>query len=218
MKTRTTPTGKGGFTIVEMVVSTGILSILLGFLVTFLTSSQSAADQTRLFDEVENKLGRSLQRIGDELRSVADDSIWEDLEGMAGPSEQLTFQSVVSLDGGVATLGPIVRIGAELDTSEMLDNIDNDGDGLVDERVLYLTRNLGEADEQRVLLCRNVTEYYVGETLDNTDENGNGLVDEPGFHIARQGDRLFVRLAVRVERSDGQSFEREGEISIEIRN
>lgn len=213
------PTGRrAGFTIVEMIVSTGILGIMMGFMLSFHRTSDSVADQTRLQDEVENRLGRSLQRISDELRGVADASIWEDLEGLSGPSDVLTFQTVVSLEGGVATLGPIVRLDATEDPSDPIDDADNDGDGLVDERALYLTRDYSGPTEQRVLLSRNVTEYFTGETLDNNDENGNGLVDEPGFHIARDGDRLIVRLALQVVRSDGASQQREGEVSIEIRN
>ena len=209
---------RGGFSLVEVAVSTGILGIMMGFLLSFQNASDAAADQTRLFDEVDMRLGRSLQRIGDELRGVAEDSIWEDLEGLGGPSELLTFQKVVSLDGAVAQLGPIVRLTAELESSETANGADDDGDGLIDERALYLVRAYGEPEEQRVLLTRSVLEYFPGETLDNTDENGNGLVDEPGFHITRDGDRLIARLALSIVRSDGASVQREGEVSIEIRN
>lgn len=218
MQTQRHNSRQSGFTLVEMVISTAIMVIMMGFLLTLQNTSAATADQTRLQDQAESTLARNLQRVADEMRSIADASIWEDLEGMSGASDTLTYQTVVSLNGAVATLGPVTRIATELETSEQLNNLDDDGDGLIDESALYLTRNVGETDEKRVLLCRGVTEYYTGETLDNADENGNGLVDEPGFHIAREGDRLVVRLAVRVTHSDGASMQREGEVSIEIRN
>jgi type II secretory pathway pseudopilin PulG len=209
---------RAGFTLVELTISTLIMGMMMGFLMLVQVTGQSAADQAGLEDEAEARLTRALERVSNELRSVVDATIWEDLEGLAGASDILTFQALVSLEGGVATTGSVVRLEVEVEPSEVLDDVDNDGDGLVDEGVLYLTRDLGGAGEQRVVLCRGVQEYYTGESLDLVDENGNGLVDEGGFHIERDGDRLIVRLAVEAARTDGSREARSGEAHIWIRN
>jgi len=192
--------------------------MMMGFVLMVQTTGQNAADQAGLEDEADGRLTRALERASGELRSVVDSTIWEDLEALAGGGTQITFQALESLVGGVATNGAVKRLEVELETSELRDDIDNDGDGLIDEGALYLTQDLGGANEQRVLLCRGVLEYYTGETLDLADENGNGLIDEGGFHVAREEDRLIIRLAVEVARSDGSRVVRTGETSIRIRN
>lgn len=212
------PGTNAGFTLVEMTISAVILSMMMGFVLMVQTTGQAAADQAGLQDEADARLTRALERASGELRPVVDTTIWEDLEGLDSGATQVTFQGLESLVGGVATLGPVKRLEIELETSEVLDDADNDGDGLIDEGALYLTQDLGGGDEQRVLLCRGVLEYYTGETLDLTDENGNGLIDEGGFHVVREGDRLIIRLALEVARSDGSRVVRSGETSIRIRN
>ena len=209
---------RSGFTMVELMVSALILSVMMGFVLLVQSTGQAAADQTGLEDEADSRLTRALERAANELRSVVDTTIWEDIAGFEGGASQVTFQALESLEAGVATSGPVKRLEVELETSELLDNLDNDGDGLVDEGALYLTQALGEDEEMRVLLCRGVRLMYTGETLDLADENGNGLVDEGGFHVERDGDRLIIRLALEVARSDGSRVERTGEASIRIRN
>ncbi|MDF1801022.1 MAG: prepilin-type N-terminal cleavage/methylation domain-containing protein [Planctomycetota bacterium] len=207
-----------GFTMVELAVSAVILSMMMGFILMVQTTGQAAADQTGMQDEADSRLTRALERAANELRSVVDATIWENIASLDAGASQVTFQALESLQNGVATTGPVKRLEVELETSEQLDGIDNDGDGLVDEGALYLTQALGEADEMRVLLCRGVRNTFSGETLDLTDENGNGLVDEGGFHVGREGDRLIIRLALEVARSDGSRVERTGEVSVRIRN
>lgn len=219
MRTLRRPTSRrAGFTMVELAVSGVILSMMMGFLLLVQTTGQSAADWASLEDEADARLTRALERVGNELRGVIDATIWEDLPGAPAGSETITFQAIASLEGGVATPGPVLRIEVAAEAGEVDDGVDNDGDGLVDEQALYLTQDLGGAGEKQVLLCRGVLETFTGEVQNLADDNGNGLVDESGFHVARDGDRLTARLAVRVTRSDGSSVDRDGEVSVRIRN
>jgi len=112
----------------------------------------------------------------------------------------------------------VTRFVLDLEDGELDNDADDDGDGLVDERALHVVIDVGGPDEKRVVICKGVTERYTGEELNLADDNGNGLVDEAGFHVERDGDRLIVRLAVEVARSDGSRLERDGEVSIRIRN
>jgi len=218
MKTRLIKHKRAGFTLVELAISTGILGLMMGFLFMVQISGQKAAAQARQNDEVGGRLTRALERAHDETRFVINDLIWEDLSGAATFTKVLTFQSVASLDGGVMTPTDVTRIEVLMEGSEADDGIDNDGDGLIDEGALWLTRDVGGPAEQSVILCKGVTEYYDGEALGNGDENGNLLVDEPGFHVERDGDRLVFRLTVEGVKQDGVRVLRSGEASVHVRN
>lgn len=215
---RNTRRKRRGFTMVEVTISAVILGSMMGSLFLVHSTGENVASQATLEDEADARLTRSLMRVADELRFVIDTSIWEGLGGLNPSTRVLTFRSVASLEGGVAVPGTLNRVEVLPELGDPSDGLDNDGDGLVDECSLYLTRDFGGANEMRVALCNGVRELYVGETLDLADENGNGLVDEPGFHIERIEDRLVIRLAVDVARSDGAQVTRSGEASIRIRN
>ncbi len=209
---------RAGFTMVELTISALILSMMMGFLLVVQTTGQSAADEAGLQDEADARLTQTLERVANDLRTVIDSSIWEDLEGAPAGSDTITFQPLASLDGGVATPGPVVRFAVELEDAELSNDVDDDGDGLVDEGALYVVTDVGGAGEKRAIICKGLLEYYTDEVPNLADDNGNGLVDEPGFHVERDGDRLTVRLAIEVARSDGARVQRSGEISIRIRN
>jgi len=55
-----------------------------------------------------------------------------------------------------------------------------------------LTRNVGAANEQRVIVCENVREYLQGESSNNVDDNGNAVIDEHGFSIQRVGNVMNI--------------------------
>ena len=112
----------------------------------------------------------------------------------------------------------MTQLEYQLEPGELLDDIDNDGDGLVDEGAVVLTRDPAGPNEISVIICRNVREYFEGETLDLADENGNGLVDEPGFHIERMGDQLAIRLTVEDVDRRGDVVTQSAEALIRIRN
>ena len=88
--------------------------------------------------------------------------------------------------------------------------------GLVDDGLLVLTRDVG-GNDQRIVLCRGVREYFEGEVGDGDDDNGNGLTDERGFHIQRVDGVLFVRLSLEESVPTG-SVVRTLETAVRLRN
>ena len=89
------------------------------------------------------------------------------------------------------------------------DDVDNDGDGLVDERRVVWIRKPGQPDERRTVLCRDVPKWFEGEIPGNSlDDNGNGLVDGMGlaFDFAEgfPDERRYVRILLSLETRDGE--------------
>ena len=210
--------GQAGYTMVEIMISMTVLSVLMSFIFMAQSSGQKVAQRATHEDETQVRLTRTVERVADELRSVIDQTIWEDLTGFVTDSELLTFQAVGSLEGGVVIPGPVTRIAFVPEPGEGRDDIDNDGDGLVDEGTVTLVRDPDGPNEISVILCRNVRAYFDGESLDFEDENGNGLVDEAGFHFQRTGDQLAIRLTIEDVDLRGDVVTQSAEALIRIRN
>ena len=97
--------------------------------------------------------------------------------------------------------------------------MDNNGNGLVDEGRLVLTRNDGQANATRSVLCTYVREMFEGEIGgDNDDDNGNLVFDECGFNVHRDGDVLTIRICVEEPSYQDNSVTRSMAVSIRIRN
>jgi hypothetical protein len=133
-------------------------------------------------------------------------------------TDSLSFRTPADFAGGAIVWGPRTRIAFAYETGEFDDGADNNGNGLVDEGCVVLTRNAGAADEQNIVLCRHVREFLAGETLNVLDDNGNGVVDERGFNIRRVGDVLTIRLTIEDAGRRRTPYARTLQTSISVRN
>jgi hypothetical protein len=113
---------------------------------------------------------------------------------------------------------PACTIGFEYEPGEVDDGVDNDGDGLVDEGQVVLTRNAGSANATRAVLVKNVAELLQGEDLNGADDNGNGMEDEAGFCLQRDGEVVHIRLTLESVDDTGNVLRRTTETSIRMRN
>ena len=110
--------------------------------------------------------------------------------------ESLTLDRLSSVDSDGGLGWETIRLEFQYDEGESDNGADDNGNGLVDEGRVVLTRAVGTAEENSVVLCRSVREYLEGEEPNGSDDNGNGLVDEKGFCFTLDGDLLMVRLTI----------------------
>jgi len=217
---------RAGFTVIEVLISLGVLASLLLISLRVGTSSSSAYRQATTGAQLSAEAKLTVDRIAMELQMASVGTFFPDLDaGGVRNTSSLTFQQLVDIVGaapvyGGPTPGEVMQLDLRLSAGEADDGLDNDGDGLVDERSLVLVRDLGAASELEVTLCANVTERLEGEDglPDGEDDNGNGLVDEAGFDIARNGDVLTVRLSVAGTDFRGQTMVRTAETAVRLRN
>ena len=206
-----------GFTVVELVISVTILGLALSSAAIVSKTGNDAHRASTAVQAVEQTLQSALERAAAELATTGADHLEPDpVEGLA--YDDVEFQAVVGQTDGEPDLGDTSQLVMELDNGEFDDGVDNDGDGLVDERRLVLVRDVGGADEQRVVLCRGVLEYLEGEDGNGVDDNDNGLVDEPGFHLERDGDVLTLRLSIAEMGPQGTLLVRTAELDTRMRN
>lgn len=208
---------RGGFTLVEFSVSLLVLSSFLGAAILVTRSGSKAVDQTRVSTELEMRIRRALERSADELMSTGRSVLFPDPTGDEG-SETLDFRRATGLAGSNVTWGELCALAFEYEEGELDDGVDNNGNGLVDEGVLVLTRNKGAADARRVVLAHGVSEWGLGEEPNNADDDGNGVEDEMGFNVQREDDLLFLRLTLEAVDGDDNLVQREMTTTVRLRN
>jgi len=211
------PHARGGFTLLEMTIALSLLGVALTSAAMVSKTGGDAHQTTTAIQGLEQNLHRALERAASEIALSGVDHLTPDpLEGLA--YDDIEFQAVVGFTGAVPDLGPVSQLVTQLETGEVLDDADNDGDGLVDERDLLLIQDVYGGDRRQVVLCHGVLEYLEGETFDGADENGNLLEDEPGFHIERNGNVLTLRLSLGSQAPNGQILIRTAELDTRMHN
>jgi len=206
-----------GFTLVEAMITLAILGMVTSTVIMALTHREGSFRVMSRAADLEARVRRGIDRVARELLTAGAEQLAPDPTGSFGTSD-LLFRNAVGLNGAAIEWSNQHRIAFEYDTNEVDDGLDNDGDGLVDEGNLVLTRNDGMASEVRVVLCRGLAEMLEGELPNGVDDNGNGVIDEPGFSVHRVGDVLFLRLTIQESIEEGVVLTRTLETSSRLRN
>ena len=200
---------RSGFTLVEVMITVTIMGLLLGAVGMFQLRSQDSFKQTSAQARAESLGRQAIARMMEELTGVSSSLFVQDPTSSLG-SDTLVFQRPTNASSAVSNVGTVTwstqtRLSLVMDDGELDNGVDDDSDGLIDERKLVLTRDVNTASPMSVTLCHGVPEWFPGEAGGNAvDDNGNGIVDEKGFNVRRVGDLLYVRLAEQVPYSDGR--------------
>ena len=207
---------RGGFTLVELSVALVLMSVLGGL---FFLTTESTTNATRTgvaMAELDAQALRALDRVCDGLKSSSSDQATpQAVTPFSGT--QLVFKRGLGADAdGEVIWGPLERFELEYDEAD--DDLDDDGDGLVDEGRLVWTENPGAAGERRSVLCEGVREYLACETFDGDDQNDNGLIDERGFALDFDGNRVTVRLTLVSRDAKGHPLACTVQRSVAFRN
>jgi hypothetical protein len=105
-----------------------------------------------------------------------------------------------------------------MDVGELENGLDDDGDGIIDEGRVILTRDFLGAEELSVVLAHDVRSRFEGELANGLDDNGNGLVDERGFCMTLQDGLLVLRLSIAGRSPEGTRTTSTVETSVHFRN
>ena len=211
-----------GFTLVEVIIALTLFVILFSSAVLAARGGAGAFRATQGQSDVEVRARRAMDRVAFELMSAGRSTLVATPASSSGTPESLfgafdfQFRQAIGVNGTAPLWGPTLALTREYAPDEADDGVDNDGNGLVDDGVLVLTRDVG-GEPHRVVLCHGVREMLEGELADADDDNGNGVIDESGFNVQRQGDVLFVRLSLE-EPVEGGTIVRTLETALSLRN
>lgn len=216
MRIRSTTHRRAGFTIVELALAMGVLGLALGLAGMVTRTGTAAYRSAEAGRQLEQNLHRALDIVITELEATGSDFLDPTpVDGLA--YKTIEYQHLL-LQGTDVLPGPTSRLAFEYETGEIDDGLDNNGNGLVDEGVLVLVRNVGLTSQQRVVLCHGVRELLEGEIANGIDDNGNLLDDEPGFFIQIRGRVVTIRLSIEGIGPQGQILVRTAESSARMRN
>lgn len=217
MRTRTHQrNAEQGFTLVESLIAVTFLAVL------FLAVAQTSSRASDAFDEgsTEHALStathRALERIARAIEFSDGSILTAEIQSNLG-DDSVAFQVPAEFVGS-AVVWMDVEIQSELETGELDNGVDDDGDQLIDERRVVLVEAPGQPDERRVVLVGGVAELYAGETANNADDNGNGLQDETGLSFSAQGDVVIVRLCCQHRDEGGRLLTKTAETAVRLRN
>jgi hypothetical protein len=217
--TRRRNTRRSAFTLVELAISLVLAGSVAASAVLLLTSTSQTYATASTAAEVDGLAGSALDDVCEILRLTSADKV--NPTGVAAPlsASSLDFQRGVGVLNSAIVWGDPERIAFEYGADEPDDGVDNDGDGFVDEGLIVHRIRPGAADEQRIVLCRDVLEDLEGELPGNlADDNGNGLEDEAGLSFDFENGRLNVRITVGRFDPDGNPIVRTVEQATAFRN
>ena len=213
------PQRRAGYTLVELMIGMAILGSLTGAALLATNNGIGSYESARAGEEAQTKLHRAANRMTQELMSSSLSVL-----GPAGlmddfGSSSLNFQAPTAIGPTGPIWGATQTITGEYAPGELDDGIDNNGNGLIDEGILVLTRDAGLPGAQRIVLCSNLRETFPGEILGNlADDNGNGVNDESGFNASIVDNVLTLRLCIEVPSFEGTTVIRELTTSTRMRN
>jgi hypothetical protein len=208
---------RSGFTLYEVAITVGLLGLVFAATGMVSRSTSDLANWTGEKSRTEGRARRALDRVVEELAMAGRQSLDPDPEP-PNWSDNLEFQCATGVAGALPLWGALTGVLWEREPAELDDGQDNDGDGLVDEGRVVLVRNVGAANERRVVLCNGVAEFAEGETAAVGDENGNGLDDERGFSLQRDGELLTVFLTLQEQVESGQVLTTSVRTALRLRN
>ncbi len=174
---------------------TGVVLLLMGVvaLVSGRANDHYRVSRARL--HLNNLASTTIDRVCDELAYAERDDL-NPVPATPFGSSWIEYEKSGGYGADGSVWQPTARLALELVEGEVDDGLDNNGNGLVDEGQLVMTRDVGLPSERRVVICKGIQEYLGGETPNGLDDNGNGLEDERGFSLVLEGEMLTVRLSV----------------------
>lgn len=202
-----------GFTLVEMCIAMAILAIVLGTGMTVMVSGQQSFQQTMKSSTVMADANRAMNRISRRFTGARSSTI-----EISPAGDSVEFQEVAGWADGAAVWSNDVQIRFEYATGENDNEIDDNGNGFIDEGRVVLVEDFGEPEERRTVLVNGIQEFLAGEVFNGADDNGNGLDDERGLSFERTGNAIVVRMTVCQRDADGGEVARTLTTTVGLRN
>jgi len=216
---RSSWSSRSGLTIVEMALAMSILVLVLGVPVMLMRSSRQFQETAMTRTEVQSRARRAVARIASRLEVSSTAIIPQAGGGPNTGTPVVDFQAVTGWNAAGAILGNAERILLADEATDPDDGVDNDGDGLVDEKRVMWIEDVGLPTQRTHELCDSVRSSLDGEQPGNAvDDNGNGLVDEPGFVLAFDGDRVEIFLTLEARNASGFTVTNTVQRTIAFRN
>lgn len=210
-------TRRAGYTMLELMVGLVLGVSMLASLGLTTSMAMGTYKESQANEEIDALIHRTLDVLARDFEEAGRGGLTPDPSGPLG-ADGLTYRKSLGYAGGTVVWSNLMRVDLELEPGEIDDGIDNNGNGLADERMVVWRENPGQPNERRVVRCHFVSELLEGEVVDGDDDNGNGLTDESGLSFSVQGDVLTIRMTLERNGPAGRLITRTARTSVRLRN
>ncbi|TAJ16108.1 MAG: prepilin-type N-terminal cleavage/methylation domain-containing protein [Planctomycetota bacterium] len=202
LRNRAARAARRGFTLIELCATVGILGLVTLSVHSVADSSDRLSKYTTVRARMLGQGNEALTRATAELSNAGISTLSAGAWGPSGAST-VDFLVVTGSNGDDPIWSTTRRLGVILSDGEIDNGLDDDSDGLVDERRLVFVRDAGGAGQKQIVLCNNLCETFPGESINGADDNGNGLIDETGFCAFVTGNGVELRIALQAQDGEG---------------
>jgi Tfp pilus assembly protein PilW len=205
-----------GMTLVEVAISLAVTAAAVLAAASAVNRSFSAwSDMSRTGD-----LERRDQNAMEVIVAAMSDAGKSTLSVAAPPTGafSMTFKTPTGFASDATTWSNQSIVEWQPSASDPVNGVDNDGNGLIDDGVVVLRKNVGLSTESKTVLCRWIPYLAPNESANNADDNGDGLNDERGLSFKVVGSALTVRLSCKRKSRDGTMITTTSERTIALRN
>jgi hypothetical protein len=230
MDMRRHKSGRAGFTMVEVMVSTGVMMLVLVSVALVTKSGDGVFRASQSRDALRQRTQQAVNRIVDAVATASKSTFAAPPLAPFG-SSTLDFRTPTGISAGVVSWGSKDRICFQMapehgqaggygvtgrtsgygTSSGHVAAPENGGE-------IVLIRDVDGLSPVTTVLATHVAEYLEGEQENGVDDNGNGLIDERGLSFVLAGDQLTIRMSVADVDPDGQPVWVTTETQVRLRN
>ncbi len=208
---------RSGGTVIEVLVAVSVLALLMGAVGSTMLHGGDAYKQGLANAVLEGQARRLLDRIVAEFPDVDRSTLTPNPVAPFWAST-VSYARCQGWAGGAMVVGPTRSIRLALEAGELDNGIDDNGNGLIDERSVLLVPDTATPAET-VGLGSYVRELAQGEVQNGVDDNANGLIDEAGLFFLNDGNGTLT-ISLTLERPDawGRPVTRTVRTAVRMRN
>ncbi len=214
------PLRRSGMTMIEIMVSTAVLSLVLLTVALVTKTGNGVFRTTQARDALRQRTQTVLDRIADAV-STASKATFAAAPTAPFGSATLDFRTPTGIAGSVISWSTTNRIAYQataLHSGHEQEHESGHAQPLQNDGEIVLTRNVGAAGSVSTVLATHVADYLEGETANGKDDNGNGLIDERGLSFVLTGDQLTIRVTLADLDSDGRAVWVSSQTEVRLRN
>ncbi len=175
---------------IDVLMGAAVMATVLGGVTTFLSSAIAGSRTTTERAILARRACETVRRIADEISMADASSLSTAAEPLGANFLDFRLPQVIAAAG--VTWANTTRIELQADPRDVADGTDNDGDGVIDEGIVVLRRNVGLVNEQATTLATGVAPLLEGETDNDADDNNNDLEDEAGLSFETDEDGMVT--------------------------
>jgi prepilin-type N-terminal cleavage/methylation domain-containing protein len=194
---------RSGFSLLELTIVILILSCVMGSVALFQMANRNSVVESATVGDAQSRAHEALERVLRELDGASLTRLIPDPTGLLG-TDSIVFQKSAGVDAaGNIIWSTQTQLALAMDDGETANGLDDNQNGLVDERKLTITYDFGLAGARTDTIAHCLPALAPGELANGADDDGNGVIDEKGFNLQRLGNLLTIRLAVQARAGSG---------------